>query len=236
LIVNASESHGMRKQYINSRKEGGETRMKKLIIAALAICFIVGITTTAKAVVLGPAGFSLPFGVEPVWGAFVTSTTVPVIYDAINAAVYQEVRLNATGYLFAYQFENFDVEGSVNSIKRMTATDFTGFYTDVDAFIDVGDEILPLWLDRTTSGDAVGFQFLGGPFGGTAVGPGDISAILWIQTDAQYYGSGSAHFINGGTQNVTLYGPAIPEPASMLLLGMGMGMGVLGFLRKRRNA
>lgn len=207
--------------------------MKRLIIAALVSLFLVGVTGTAKAVVLAPGGFDSPTGVEPDWGAFITSISVPIAYDSILGEVYQEVHLNGTGYLFGYQFENFESPDSLNAIWRMTAANFAGFYTDVDAFTEDG-EIMPIWLDRSFVGDSIGFQFLTfgpeGPIGG--VNPGDISAILWIQTDAKFYGLGSAHFINGGTEDVVLYGPVIPEPATMSLLGFGV-LGLFGLRRKK---
>ncbi|MDD5565772.1 MAG: PEP-CTERM sorting domain-containing protein [Candidatus Omnitrophica bacterium] len=206
--------------------------MKRLLITALVCLFTLGATSTAKAVVLGPDGFAWTVGNAPTdWGTLITSINLPIDYDNILGEVTQGVFLNDVGYLFAYQFENYN-EGSINAIKRMTATDFTGFYTDVDAFLseEESGEILPLWLDRSTAGDSVGFQFFGP--GGTAVGPGSTSAILWIQTNAKLYAAGTAHFINGGTEDIRLYGPAVPEPTSMLLFGMGV-LGLIGLGRKK---
>lgn len=202
--------------------------MKKIFIAALVSFFVLGISATAKAVVLVPGSIAGPAGLPVPGGAFIATITQPVAYDAISGSITQNVYLNATGYLFEYTFTNFPFPTSQNAVWRITATNYAGFWTDVDASPAAGG-VMPIWLDRSLVGDSVGFQFFGS--GGVGILPGTRTAKLWIQTNAQYYGLGTGHFIDGGTKDVTLYGPAVPEPVSMLLLGMGI-LGLFGLKRK----
>jgi hypothetical protein len=215
--------------------------MKKLLLTTLIALFVFGMTTTAKAVVLAPSGFSIgPFGATSPAGTLALTAaatlTKPINYDNIAGSVTQNVYWNPTanGYLFEYQFTNFPNPASLNAIWRMTATTFTGFTTDADA--QTGTGIMPIWLDRSIVGDSVGFQFLSvsptGGLVGTGITPNSTSALLWIQTNAQFYGSGATHFINGGTMDINMYGPAVPEPTTMLLFGMGV-LGLFGIGRKK---
>lgn len=203
--------------------------MKKLLITALMGLFLLGVTSTAKAIVLAPGGGPIgPTGAAVPLGGFVTTITQPIAYDNIAGSVTQNVYLNGAGYLFEYQFTNFPSPASINAIWRMTATNYSGFTTDVDA--QAGTGVMPIWLDRSLAGDSVGFQFFAFG-GGSGIVPGSTSAKLWIQTNAQYYGLGTANFINGGVTSVPMFGPAIPEPASMMLLGFGV-LGLFGLKRK----
>lgn len=164
-------------------------------------------------------------------------------------AVYRNL---AGGLNFYYQFSNN--LGSIDDIARMTATNFTGFITDVgtldplvfaattgvlsgvDPFSYAGT-VLPLSVDRSggPGGDrTIGFTFLPG------VKPGQTSQVLYISTNATTFSGQklALHFIDGGNAAMDGYspvpgGPSIPEPAFYQMAGL-CGFGGLGLLRLRR--
>lgn len=199
----------------------------KVLVATMVCLLVLSVSGTAKAVVLAPGGSVVPTGAGPSPSVFVTTTGDLFFANGFySGKVKQDVYLNATGYLFVYRADNFAV--SSDYITRMTTTDFTGFTTDVDAFVP-GD--IPDSITRNPSGSTVGFQFNGGGAGDFGLSPGSTSATMWIQTSAKYYGPGTVTFQNGAVEAISAYGPAIPEPASMLL----MGAGVLGMFSLRRK-
>ena len=77
------------------------------------------------------------------------------------------------------------------------------------------------------------FNFLPGAGAGfDEIAPGSFSSAQWIFTDAKSYTFGSAQISDGGVATVETFAPnAVPEPASMVALGMG----ALGLLRRKRS-
>jgi len=203
--------------------------MKKLLMTTLVCLMVLGVTSTAKAVVLAPgAGTTAISGAAfPSWITHLASTTVPFSFGSPTAlkvgTVSQNVYSNSTGLLFSYLITR-NASAPSEFLSRMTATFFSGFAVDADydsaSSGNVADSV-----DRL-SGSTVGFDF-------DPLDAGETSRLVWIQTDAQYYGSGVVSLINGGSQNLTLYGPTVPEPATLSLLGLGV-LGLFGLRRKSR--
>jgi hypothetical protein len=152
------------------------------------------------------------------------------------AAVYRDT---VTGFLdFYYQVRNDT--SSTTIAHRETEFNFGGFTTDVYATVGgfgifgVGVEA-PTDADRSGgTGATVGFEFQTQPPPGSGtLNPGELSYVKIIRTNATEYTTGVSNLINGGVAEVATFAPTvIPEPATLLLVGLGLAAG-----RKRlRNA
>jgi len=205
--------------------------MKKIFFIVLVAMFVFGISGTAKATVLAPGGFGTITNAYPsLWGSSVwkDSSTVNFSFSTVSGIVTQNVYLNSTGYLFVYDLRNS--LSSADSIGEATVTTFTGFNTEVDGY-GTGLDKAPYDSFRSISGGTIGWDYR--IFGDAGLMPGMNSYTMWVQTDAQFYGPGQIHLINGGTHDVNLFGPAVPEPNSFMLLGMGI-LGLFGLGRRKR--
>ncbi len=200
----------------------------------LSLCGIVAVSSSSFAAILIPNSVIVPTPLPlPIVGAVVdTSTHAFVGKDSFNNVVFTGSETttvyggdlgNALGGLtFVYSVSN-DVT-SPDTIDRVTLTGFKTFIVDAD-FV-VGGGLFPATVDRSFSGDVIGFSF---PVPNSLL-PGQTTAQLVLRTNAPADIPDTLSAIDGGTGVATSFGPAVPEPASLGLLSLG---GV-ALLRRRR--
>jgi hypothetical protein len=167
-----------------------------------------------------PAGTLLADEVEPFVSTLGTET------GTLESAVY----LEAGGTLDFY-YQVVSSSASTDDLARETDTAFTGFTTATGFRVDgstltgthfADGTVAPVTADRNAGGDVVGFSF--NPPTTAEILPGETSSVLVISTDATSFTSGHASVIDGGTTTVAGYQPAaaVPEPTSLLLVGVGL--------------
>jgi hypothetical protein len=170
-------------------------------------------------------------------GTEVASLTAPYAGIGFSGTLTSKVFSNdptnpfgPTGLTFTYELAN--AASSVHVLHRLSASNFTGFSTDVS--FGPGTGIRPHQADRSTA-DVVGFNFTETAFGGFGViQPGTQSRLLVVQTNATQHINSFASLINGGVSTVPSFSP-VPEPATWVLGSIGV-LGIAAFIRRIRRA
>jgi hypothetical protein len=208
------------------------------LIAAMAICLL-SARGFAAPIVAGQT-IAVPAEADPTGGVVQAGTGVAVPFASpagpgqfsgtLTTSVISGDPSNALGGLtFTYRLTNDAV--SLAALERMTNLNFTGFLTDVSYQTPAG--VAPTSVDRDASASTIGWNF--SALGKGVIPPGSASALLVIQTNAHAFAPIDANVIDGSIGVAASFGPVVPEPASLTLLGISMlSVGALSQRRKRR--
>jgi hypothetical protein len=212
-----------------------------VLVAAVAVCagspaFAVSLPANSSFL---STGAGVPVGGVAVAGGAPLAFSSATFAGTLTTTVISGDTSNPYGGLtFTYLLTN-DL-ASTHAIERLTINGYSGFLVEANYQTPTSDQI-PTLFDRSAGlGDTVGESFynpiisLPG-FGNGVLSPGATSALLVLQTDAQFYQLSTANVIDGSVATVATFAPvpAIPEPSSIALASLGF-IGLALWRRRRR--
>jgi hypothetical protein len=208
-------------------------RFRKLALSLTAAAATLALARPADATPINPGQTLSPVPSDGACaacgGPFLADTggaawsIAPILHGAYRSVVFD--RDPGAGVLLDFYYQ-IVVDGNADAtVARLVMSDFAGWATDV-FYVDPGGGgaggRFPASADRNASGATIGFNF------DPTVGPGSFTQVMVIRTNASNF-TGGILGISGqaGSTNVNAFRPAaggaaVPEPASLLLLGTGV--------------
>lgn len=210
----------------------------RLLMTATVMSAVIAFATSSHAALLPVGGQLSPTTTPPLGeetpipsGTELATLTSPYAGIGFSGTLTSRVLNNdptnpfgPTGLTFTYELTN--AASSVHVLHRLSASNYTGFSTDVS--FNPGTGVRPHQADRTTA-DVVGFNFTETAFGGFGViQPGTQSRVLVVQTNATQHQNSFVSLINGGVSTVPSFTP-VPEPGTWILAAIGLlGIAAIG--------
>lgn len=229
-----------KKKHNDVRKGVDKVKKAVLTYTVLGLALLV-LAPSAKATLLVPGATVAPSAEVASGGILADTGLLPfVLGDGTSGTVAEIViadsanPFGAGDITFIYQVQVTAGPG----IEHLTGFDYAGFATDVQSGgagsggSIIAGGVAPFDVNRAATGSVVSFNFIAP--GVTPILPGSWSEALIIATDATTYKPGTIGIIDGSAAGLLGYAPAVPEPATLSLMGMGL-LSLLGF-RKRENA
>jgi hypothetical protein len=153
--------------------------------------------------------------------------------ELVSSVIQGDTTNTLGGLTFTYVLRN--LTGS-HSINRLSINGWDGFTTDVSHSTPAGaGTVIPAYADREVGGTSIGFSWVAAPIGTGAVGPGQTSATMVIQTNSPVFVPTSAFVLDGFPAGMLSFAP-VPEPSTFVLAGSGLALLVYGYSRRRRTS
>jgi hypothetical protein len=193
--------------------------------AFIALLILVWGVAPAGAAPLAPGGLLFPAPLEagPTGGVVIASTSQPIVSPTYTATLVTTVVQGDTSNLLGGLTFTYEIQGvmGTESVNRLSILGYDNILVDASYRLPAPGAIAPAFYDREIPGDALGISFADPPIGPGPVEPGQSSATLVFQTNANTAVPAQAFLIDGATTGVITLAP-IPEPATLTLCGMGV--------------